>query len=632
MRVTTTFLAFVICNLLTMCLTAKVNEEANSDGRLDLPGKHINVQINHNLTLAVQKPGTGLIWRSSNTHIPDMVVRAGDAESRTLTLASASNFSHAPFKDEKYLGYTVNLSGFEETDVELELIFAIDATADELLIQVSQTGGRDTVVNVGHFYQFEKTVAEGGYLVLPHGSGYLIASDCPDQLPGPEEKKGGFIGARWTLPMFGMTRGDGNAMCAIVETWWDCNVEVEHLPGDRSVFDLNWPASLGKLSYPRRFVLRFAEGMDYVAMAKRYRHLAKEQGLLRTLEEKLTQTPVIQKYVENILFRWIKWDSGDDQASGNCRMALDDIKKLQALGFGVNFFYPKWAQGNHWKAYLLEEPPVPGGWKALAKLASDAHQLDCPVQCFINHRTHSAHNAVDGINRLFDHVQAKGLEFDVLYFDGYSAHDVFPEDTSPDHPVTRRQSYEIQNACFAETRHRGVMPAAELARFWCMADCDYFFFTDWARDRLSAGDPIPLFQLVFNDCYSAGFSGGGYAFYAPGHDWPHDRTPRLYELMFASAPAYNWLPEPHAPIRDWNGDQAKRRWAWLKRWSSYYRAVTLSEMVSHEFLSPDRTKCRVEFANGVTADFNLADNKFRVKGVTSFTGQWETPEELPGYP
>ena len=107
MRVPTTFLAFVICNLLTMCLWAKVNDEANSADRLDLPGKHINVQVNHNLTLAVQKPGTGLIWRSSNTHIPDMVVRAGDAESRTLALASASNFSHAPFKDEKYLGYTV---------------------------------------------------------------------------------------------------------------------------------------------------------------------------------------------------------------------------------------------------------------------------------------------------------------------------------------------------------------------------------------------------------------------------------------------------------------------------------------------------------------------------------------------
>ena len=43
------------------------------------------------------------------------------------------------------------------------------------------------------------------------------------------------------------------------------------------------------------------EGMDYVAMAKRYRQQAQEQGLLRTLKEKSKQTPVIQEYINNIL-------------------------------------------------------------------------------------------------------------------------------------------------------------------------------------------------------------------------------------------------------------------------------------------------------------------------------------------
>ena len=90
-------------------------------------------------------------------------------------------------------------------------------------------------------------------------------------------------------------------------------------------------------------------------------------------------------------------------------------------------------------------------------------------------------------------------------------------------------AFEAQNACFAETRRRGIMPAAELARFWCIPNCDYFFFTDWSSDRLSntpvqgasapVGEPIPLFQLAFHDCYMAGFSGGGYSVYSPGYDW-----------------------------------------------------------------------------------------------------------------
>ena len=60
----------------------------------------------------------------------------------------------------------------------------IDADTDELLIQIGQVGGRDTVVSVEHLYRFEKPVADGGYMVLPHGSGYLIPADCPDELPG----------------------------------------------------------------------------------------------------------------------------------------------------------------------------------------------------------------------------------------------------------------------------------------------------------------------------------------------------------------------------------------------------------------------------------------------------------------
>ena len=161
----------------------------------------------------------------------------------------------------------------------------------------------------------------------------------------------------------------------------------------------------------------------------------------------------------------------------------------------------------------------------------------------------SAHDAVDRIKRGLDNIEAQGLQYDALYYDGYSAYHPLPEDFSTKRTVTRRMTYEAQNTAFAETRGRGIMPAAELTRFWCIADCDYFFFTDWSSDRLSntpvqgspvpAGEPIPLFQLVFHECYLSGFSGGGYAVYAPGYDWWENRTLRLYELLFASAPAYN---------------------------------------------------------------------------------------------
>jgi hypothetical protein len=63
----------------------------------------------------------------------------------------------------------------------------------------------DTIVEIEDFYRFEKPVSDGGYMILPHGSGYLIPANCPDELPG-KGHKGGFIGACWTLPIFGIVR------------------------------------------------------------------------------------------------------------------------------------------------------------------------------------------------------------------------------------------------------------------------------------------------------------------------------------------------------------------------------------------------------------------------------------------
>jgi hypothetical protein len=634
--------------------------------RLELAGKGIRVVLNDDMSLSVRRRRGRLLWESSRSHTP-AVVATGGGESRTLPLGSASDVSVSAFGEGRYRGRSLRLGGFAGLDVWLELALAIDDASDELLIQASQVGGKDTVNAVRHLYRFEKPAADGGYLVLPHGSGYLIPADCPDELPG-KGLKGGFIGARWTMPLFGIVRGE-QSLCVIVDTWWDCDVEADHVPGQLSALDFHWAGSLGKLAYPRRQIIRFSDGMDYAAMAKLYRSRAAEQGLVRTLEEKSDVTPVIRRYVENILLRWPAWNTEDGPA------VLADIRRLRQMGLGANFFFPKWSSSGYsperskpttahanWQAYLLDNP-VPGGWASLVEYAGAVREMGCTIQGFLcpimqdpegprydedrwplnseGNRPReflSTHDALDRTRWAFDKLEAVGQRLDVLYYDGFSAYLCLPEDFSPSHPVSRRCNIENENACFAETRRRGVMPGAELARFWCIPECDYFFFTDWSSDRLSntpvqgapapVGEPVPLFGLVFHDCYIAGFSGGGYALYAPGYDWWADRTPRLYELLFASAPAYNWLPEPYVPIRDWESEKARHRLDWLKLWSSYYRTVAMSEMVSHQFLSSDRTAQRIEFENGVAAEFDMAGNRLRVTGVPGFSGEWETPPEL----
>ena len=173
--------------------------------------------------------------------------------------------------------------------------------------------------------------------------------------------------------------------------------------------------------------------------------------------------------------------------------------------------------------------------------------------------------ALEALKALLDHVQAKGLRMDALYFDGHAAHRGHSEHRSAEGPISRRKTYETQVETFREARRRGIVPGAELARFWCMGESDYFFFHRLVPGPAPEGEPIPLFQLAFNDCYVAHFSGGGY-YFAPKYDWYADRHPRLYELMYGAMPSHNWLPGGEGLIEKhhWETDAMKRRLEWLR--------------------------------------------------------------------
>ena len=643
----------------------------------EVQGANYAVRVTDALGIEVCAVGGGVIWSSSTDSPPTLTLE----DKRSLALASAKTRKAVQFEEGEWHGQRISLAGFEATAARLELVLAFDE-ADALMVKIQEPGG-DLVRSVEHLYMLEKTVSEGGYMVIPHGSGYLIPADCPYELPGPRAEIADFnsynphIGGGWSLPLFGMVRGE-EGMCVMVEDWWDCWVEAHHRPGELSAIDFNWTPSLGTLSYARRMFFHFAKDMDYAGMAKRYRQHAKEQGLVRTLAEKAEESPAIDRYIENILVRWPAWDPRQ------LDRVRSDLKRFQELGFGVNLFFPKihgsgWdedksATTTHalWQGFLHPDP-VPGGWPEVSRFSKEASDLGMLVQGFVaplfQHEDAPGYDLnnypilEDGTRRLIrgdwtrmsmvgdvernrrvlDSIRNNGVHFDVLYFDGYAAFSGPVEDFSPDRRCDRRQGFESMNACCRETRAAGIIPGGELARFWCMADCDYFFYTDWAPDRLvnvevagapgPIGEPVPLFELVFHECYMAGFAGGGHTVYGPGVDWWRDATPRLYELLFAAAPSFSWLPNGRVPVEDWDSDEAKARFAWLKRRQAYFAAVAKSEMTEHQFLSADRKQQRVAFANGVSVEVNMGENLCKVTGVETFTGDWEVPsEDLGWYP
>jgi len=463
---------------------------------LHLSGNAIDIQVDQNIGLTVSAKDGTLLAQTSSSCLPTIMIRGEQMLAHSFLPSDTQCVSADPWQKDRYQGYANSLRHFKELDVVLQFIIALNSDTDEVMVQAEQIGGRHTVVGIKHLYCFEKHVSEGGYMVLPHGSGYLVPAECTMELPG-KGSNSGFIGTHWSLPMFGFV-GKNGASAIIVDTWWDCEVKADHVSNQMSALDFVWRPSLGRLAYPRRVIMRFDRQMDYVSMAKWYRRHAEKKGLIRTLKEKAAETPILYKYIKNILYRWYKWDTGDrwaeekDVPQDNSEIiaqSLSDVRRLQDMGFGINFFFPKWTKENYWEAFLLDQVKAKGGWATVANWADEIHRLNCPIQCFINHRKGPTYDALDRLRRALDNVASKGFNMDILYFDGYASNDHLPDVDDVDeidfYAVSRRQNFEAQNECFKETRRRGIIPGGEVARFWCMADCDYFFFTDWARDRLT---------------------------------------------------------------------------------------------------------------------------------------------------
>ena len=628
---------------------------------LELKSNGILIEVDSDLGLVIRGRNGHLLWRTSERLKPEFSVVSADSPDNVHRLPFAASAHHviSTFTGGRYHGYRIQLRSFPSFDLELGLLLAVDPTKDELLLEIEQDGGRDRVKQVSHFYRIEKPTSDGGYMVLPHGCGYLIPARMAEQLAGD-----GIIGYRYTLPLFGMVK-DRHAFYQIIDTYWDCDVGVEHVPGEHSSIDLNWLPSLGELRYRRRFLWRFADNVGYVEMAKAYRSYARAQGLVHTLEEKSKELPTIRRYVAGIEYRWPSWNAADEQD------VLSDIRRFTEHRLNVNFFFPKWSSLDYparerfsadagWQAFLRAKP-VRGGWQALIELADHARSAGAVLKLMINPNLNlegapdydpsmapvrdldkksgfpqlSVYYGPEVTKEALNHVLSAGLKFDALYFDGYSAHSGHGEDLSTKHPVPRRLGFQNQTLSFRETRRRGIIPGAELPRFWSVGECAFFFFdTGWSADLLPIGEPVPLFQLVFRDCYTACFSGGGYGRY----DWPRNRNPRLYELLLGAGPGYNWLLpyvdkfpglglQGDVPIRDWDTDHMNNRLRWLHRWSTFYRAIAYAEMTSHRFLNAEWTHQHVQFANGISAEFDMARGLCLIKGVPSFSGNWESPQE-----
>ena len=125
---------------------------------------------------------------------------------RTLGFGEAGVKDWQPFEEGRHRGYRTRLGAFPGTDLEIELVHALDSETDELLVRLEQTGGQDRIRRVNHFYRIEKPTSDGGYLLVPHGSGYLIPADMAESMPKGDSIRGNLVGGVTACPCSAWSR------------------------------------------------------------------------------------------------------------------------------------------------------------------------------------------------------------------------------------------------------------------------------------------------------------------------------------------------------------------------------------------------------------------------------------------
>ncbi|MCX7016695.1 MAG: hypothetical protein NTW86_29755 [Candidatus Sumerlaeota bacterium] len=146
-----------------------------------------------------------------------------------------------------------------------------------------------------------------GELALPYQEGILLKLDDPKPLDFAEDL---FSLAGWppgglSMPWFGFVN-KGAGVLTIVETPFDVDLRLKWVD-DALAGQLEWVASFGEWRYPRQVRWCFAAQGGHVALAKRYREHVMGLGRFRSLREKAQVNPALERFIGSPQI----WPNGD---------------------------------------------------------------------------------------------------------------------------------------------------------------------------------------------------------------------------------------------------------------------------------------------------------------------------------
>jgi hypothetical protein len=459
---------------------------------------------------------------------------------------------------------------------------------------------------------------------------------------------------RMDLPLVGVVDTEkGFGYGIIIETADDGFVECRHYrAGEREVVapQVGWWGQKGKFGYPRRLFYHFVAEGSYVAIAKAYRAYAKEQGLLVTLQEKAQRNPNVRKLF-GAADVWGVWGVNYEQfvqeakQLGIDKLVLHGTASREAMQKAVQAGYLTSEYDNYTDILPVEsEEKIDSNHDLLpdsAVLKADGERM-------------TAWRTMEGLQymkrcpalwlRAAQKVIPTALKnhpFRARFIDVTTAEGLY-ECYDPKHPLTRIEKRECGQKLLAYVRSLGLVVGGEHGIWWAVPYVDYFEgmmssgpyswlaghlirpeskeqrITDpwgnqlppWSEyEKWGIGHEyrIPLWELVFHDCVVTTW------YWGDSSDWLMQVAPEvttkkdLFNILYGTIPLL-WLDPPGA----WNKD----RRTFLRTYrltSKLHEAIATQEMLSHEFLTPDRAVQRTRFADGTVCVVNFGVETYTLK-------------------
>jgi hypothetical protein len=287
-------------------------------------GRHSIVGARTRVTLDEARLGVEVVvgdarWSFPGSSTPDLVVRTGGQEV-ALRLADAGRKVVSPYRTGFRTGVKADLSEWRRPgdgraapalDLALHLTLGIESRDEELVFEIVAEERATQVRRLDWPPALDAGAVD--YTVLPAVRGQLLPRDWPHEFdpirppraegaPADTSEIQSHVIESWSMSFWGFKKGAA-AMMVLVETPDDAAYHLRHPAGGPTVIGPRWRASLGRLGYPRTARMCFFDTGDYVTLAKRYRRHAKESGLLVSLAEKITRTPLVRSLVGTPLTR-----------------------------------------------------------------------------------------------------------------------------------------------------------------------------------------------------------------------------------------------------------------------------------------------------------------------------------------